>query len=245
MAEREGSFHPKGHWHWRGSWLWMPFTIEHNNIPASGASRAWEMVVVKFAYQKVSWGCERSPLPLPVCPGGVLCSQLRVGPEPCWADLESLLPLQSVLHLVLSCCSGCDGHGQLPCLLSASSDNLYKGKTHQISPYLQMPSLVGQNDLEQTMSGDDAALLAEEDEQHLHLDSWVFPASLGAHFTLYCCTALAGAQLHCLLCGVSHCHNDIWSAEGGHGAQSPQGRHYNHDHIGVDAVERWSLKCTS
>lgn len=128
MAEREGSFHPKGHWHWRGSWLWMPFTIEHNNIPASGASRAWEMVVVKFAYQKVSWGCERSPLPLPVCPGGVLCSQLRVGPEPCWADLESLLPLQSVLHLVLSCCSGCDGHGQLPCLLSASSDNLYKGR---------------------------------------------------------------------------------------------------------------------
>lgn len=125
--KRESRFHPQGHWYWSEFWLWMSLKIDHcNNLPLPAVSSSSEQIMVGFTtWQKVGR----------VCPGEVLRSQLRVGAEPhivlfasshychranC-AAFGFVLLLRSTLI-----CFGCDRDGQLPCLLSASSNSVRK-----------------------------------------------------------------------------------------------------------------------
>lgn len=119
------------------------------------------------------------------CPGEVLRSQLRAWAEPCRvcsvsrhychrADCVAfgfVLLFRSALI-----CFGCDRHGQLPCLLSALSDNLCKRKSHWTPLCLQLPSLTGEKDLEKTKSRDETSSsgvpqLSKENEKGLQMGS--------------------------------------------------------------------------
>lgn len=153
-----------------------------------------------------------------MCPGGVLCSQFRAGPEPC----RVLSASSHCCHCSLCCIwfysaaqkhSGCDRHSQLPCLLSASSDNLCKGKTHQISPCLQMPSdgtkQPRADEWRQSSSSGVPWLCLQRRTSSICRKVPEFsqpPCRHVSPFTV--AVALAAVQLHCLLCGVSHCHSD-------------------------------------
>lgn len=92
-------------------------------------------------------------------PGEVLCSLLRTGAEPCivlsasshYCHRADCVAFGFILLLRSTViCFGCKRDGQLPCLLSAPSDNLCKGKSHWIPP----PSLIGEKDLEKMVSRD-------------------------------------------------------------------------------------------
>lgn len=115
---------------------------------------------------------------------------------------------------------GCHRH----CLLSASSDNLCKGKSHQIPPCLQMPSLTGEKDLEKMMSRDasssSAVLLLCSQRRTSRVCRWVpeFSQPPRRRVSLFpIAAALVPAQPHCLSCGISQCHSDAQDAERGHG----------------------------
>lgn len=206
QREKADPFYLKGPWHWRGFWLSMSFTILYtiftfNNIPTSGASRAWEMIVVKFKCQKVSWGYQRSPLPLLVCP--VLCSQLRVGPEPCQVLSATAVCAAFGFILLLRSTLAVMGMASFPASFQPHLTSCIRGRPIRCPHASRCPlwwdkMTLSRRGVEMKQQlGSPMALLSEEDEQHLQMGSWVCPASLQAHFTLYCCSSSCSCCTAC------------------------------------------------